>query len=110
MSRNYEMTINLGTEADDGWKGILPQRAIEAVTGSAYNDVDSVYDEDAGAIIFCRVTLYGGTSEETYAAEIARCVWKAAGKFVPVSIDETCLPKTHVMDEAEYDAAQEGGG
>ena len=118
MSRNYEMMIKVGSDADDSWDGALVEDMLEYASDRGYSlcglRVGTVTDHDeryGGAWCVVSTTL-SGQSEKGWAAQIAKAVWEKAGKFVPVTVEATCLDDlpytTHAMSEEDYEKSKEG--
>jgi len=99
MSRRYEMNITVKSVEQEECKVIDEVLQLDGAENDGYY-YDNTYN--------CgyETSLCGGMTEEEFADQISKAIWKALGGYYPIEIRQTCLEyipcEIHCMEEEEY--------
>ena len=107
MSRSYSMSVTITNPIEDRINAIqeaaeevFPFDCWESLLADDPKDGLRLDGHGDGA-------LYAGMTEEEFAEQLTRAIWKANGGYCHVEVQETCLEElpyeTYYFDEEQYE-------
>jgi len=101
MSRYYEITIDVEDITDP-----LDIEVVEGVIREHWQ-VDDTWSTDSYFSFNGRSYLAGGESESEFADRISKEIWRAMGRYEPITVHATCLEdvpcEEHYRSQEDYD-------